>query len=195
MDIRSIIAPTVSDREALEEFVESLSDHAPNIERDIARLKKTPEDREVISSLFRSIHNIKGDAALCKIDLAVAIVHPIETVLARFRNDEIIFSDIVAEAILLAFDRLELASEGLLSRKSLDGLRLLALVQGLETLALAGAAELDDCAGDLIASGTPAGVGMGRGVFLKDGDVMTAWVDGVGELANPVSAPHLPRGA
>ncbi|WP_374396400.1 fumarylacetoacetate hydrolase family protein [Sphingopyxis sp.] len=49
-------------------------------------------------------------------------------------------------------------------------------------------------AGDLIASGTPAGVGMGRGVFLKDGDVMSAWVDGIGELVNPVSAPHLPRG-
>ncbi len=47
-------------------------------------------------------------------------------------------------------------------------------------------------AGDLIASGTPAGVGMGRGVFLKDGDVMSAWVDGVGELVNPVSAPHVP---
>ncbi|WP_249340048.1 fumarylacetoacetate hydrolase family protein [Sphingopyxis sp. L1A2A] len=50
-------------------------------------------------------------------------------------------------------------------------------------------------AGDLIASGTPAGVGMGRGVFLKDGDVMTAWVDGIGSLRNPVSAPHLPKGA
>ncbi len=50
-------------------------------------------------------------------------------------------------------------------------------------------------AGDLIASGTPAGVGMGRGIFLKDGDVMTAWVDGIGELRNPVAAPHLPRGA
>ena len=49
--------------------------------------------------------------------------------------------------------------------------------------------------GDAIATGTPAGVGMGRGVFLKDGDVMTAWVDGVGELTNPVSAPHLPKGA
>ena len=46
-------------------------------------------------------------------------------------------------------------------------------------------------AGDLIASGTPAGVGMGRGLFLKDGDVMSAWVEGVGELVNPVSAPHL----
>ena len=50
-------------------------------------------------------------------------------------------------------------------------------------------------AGDLIASGTPAGVGMGRGVFLKDDDVMTAWVDGIGELANPVAAAHLPKGA
>ena len=49
-------------------------------------------------------------------------------------------------------------------------------------------------AGDVIASGTPAGVGMGRGVFLKNGDVMRAWVEGVGELVNPVSAPHLPRG-
>lgn len=49
--------------------------------------------------------------------------------------------------------------------------------------------------GDLIATGTPAGVGMGRGVFLKHGDVMTAWVEGIGELRNPVVAPHLPRGA
>ncbi len=48
-------------------------------------------------------------------------------------------------------------------------------------------------AGDLIASGTPAGVGMGRGIFLKNGDVMEAWVTGIGELRNPVSAPHLVR--
>ncbi len=48
--------------------------------------------------------------------------------------------------------------------------------------------------GDLIASGTPAGVGMGRGIFLKNGDEMTAWVDGIGELRNPVSAPHLLQG-
>ena len=113
MDIHSIIDPVIRDKIALDEFIESLSDHAPNIERDIARLKSTPNDREVISSLFRSIHNIKGDAALCKVELAVSIVHPIETVLARFRNDEIGFSDIVAEAVLLAVDRLELAAEAL----------------------------------------------------------------------------------
>ncbi|MEZ5515201.1 MAG: fumarylacetoacetate hydrolase family protein [Steroidobacteraceae bacterium] len=41
--------------------------------------------------------------------------------------------------------------------------------------------------GDVIATGTPTGVGMGRGVFLKDGDVMVAAVNGIGELRSPVA--------
>ncbi|MBK7326153.1 MAG: HD domain-containing protein [Propionivibrio sp.] len=150
MDIHSIIAPVITDKLALEEFIESLGDLAPKIERDIARLKSTPGDREVISSLFRSIHNIKGDAALCKVELAVTIVHPIETVLARFRSDEISFTDIIAEAVLLALDRLELAVESLLSGRSLDGLHLLDLVQGLEKLSLETASNMDECACELI---------------------------------------------
>lgn len=40
--------------------------------------------------------------------------------------------------------------------------------------------------GDVIATGTPAGVGMGRGIFLKHGDHMVAAIEGVGTLANPV---------
>ena len=40
--------------------------------------------------------------------------------------------------------------------------------------------------GDLIATGTPDGVGMGRGVFLKPGDSMTAWVEHIGSIENRV---------
>jgi 2-keto-4-pentenoate hydratase/2-oxohepta-3-ene-1,7-dioic acid hydratase in catechol pathway len=36
--------------------------------------------------------------------------------------------------------------------------------------------------GDVILTGTPAGVGMERGVFLKPGDVVKVWIDGLGEL-------------
>lgn len=45
--------------------------------------------------------------------------------------------------------------------------------------------------GDVIATGTPAGVGMARGVFLKPGDTMRASVAGVGELVNTVMAEKL----
>ena len=40
--------------------------------------------------------------------------------------------------------------------------------------------------GDIIATGTPAGVGMGKGRFLKPGDVVVAEVDGIGRLENEV---------
>ncbi|MFI0485622.1 fumarylacetoacetate hydrolase family protein [Actinomadura sp. 9N215] len=40
--------------------------------------------------------------------------------------------------------------------------------------------------GDLIATGTPDGVGMGRGVYLRSGDVMRAEIESIGVLENPV---------
>jgi len=42
--------------------------------------------------------------------------------------------------------------------------------------------------GDVIATGTPSGVGFSRTppVFLKPGDELRTWVEGVGELVNPV---------
>lgn len=150
MDIRSIEAPVIQDREALNEFADALTDRAPEIERDVARLQKSPGDRELIADLFRAIHNIKGDASLCKFELGVAIAHPIETMMARFRGGEIPFSALLAEVILLAVDRLELATDALLAGKSLENLYLPELLDGLEILAQAGIGEVDAGCADLI---------------------------------------------
>jgi len=38
--------------------------------------------------------------------------------------------------------------------------------------------------GDLILTGTPAGVGAGRGEFLKAGDVVKLWIERIGEIEN-----------
>src|SRR5271165_950027 len=42
--------------------------------------------------------------------------------------------------------------------------------------------------GDIIATGTPAGVGGPQGIFLRDGDTVEVEVDGLGALTNPVRA-------
>jgi 2-keto-4-pentenoate hydratase/2-oxohepta-3-ene-1,7-dioic acid hydratase in catechol pathway len=42
--------------------------------------------------------------------------------------------------------------------------------------------------GDIIATGTPAGVGSTTGTFLADGDVMEATIEGLGTLVTPVTA-------
>ena len=41
--------------------------------------------------------------------------------------------------------------------------------------------------GDVILTGTPAGVGMGRGVFLKAGDVVTIEIEKIGRLSNRIA--------
>ena len=41
--------------------------------------------------------------------------------------------------------------------------------------------------GDIILTGTPAGVGAGRGEFLKKGDVVTLRIDRLGELSNTMA--------
>lgn len=43
--------------------------------------------------------------------------------------------------------------------------------------------------GDLLLSGTPAGVGATTGTYLKPGDVMEAWIERLGTLRTPVQAP------
>ncbi|KAA9158123.1 fumarylacetoacetate hydrolase family protein [Amycolatopsis acidicola] len=48
--------------------------------------------------------------------------------------------------------------------------------------------------GDLIFTGTPSGVGAGRTPprFLRPGDVVESWVDGIGRMRNVCSAPVVP---
>jgi 2-keto-4-pentenoate hydratase/2-oxohepta-3-ene-1,7-dioic acid hydratase in catechol pathway len=41
--------------------------------------------------------------------------------------------------------------------------------------------------GDVIATGTPSGVGAGRGLYLRGGDVVRATIDGLGTLENPIT--------
>jgi 2-keto-4-pentenoate hydratase/2-oxohepta-3-ene-1,7-dioic acid hydratase in catechol pathway len=41
--------------------------------------------------------------------------------------------------------------------------------------------------GDLILTGTPAGVGAARGEFLKKGDVVKLWIEKIGELTNKIA--------
>jgi 2-keto-4-pentenoate hydratase/2-oxohepta-3-ene-1,7-dioic acid hydratase in catechol pathway len=46
--------------------------------------------------------------------------------------------------------------------------------------------------GDIIATGTPAGVALGTGNYLAAGDVVTVEIEGLGSLRNPVVGPFGP---
>jgi HPt (histidine-containing phosphotransfer) domain-containing protein len=145
-----LISPVIEDRPAFEEFAEVMGDRSAEIEQTIAKLRRTPNDRELAASLFRSVHNIKGDAGFCKMSFMVDAAQPIETILDRFRGGELAFSELLAETILLAMDRLEQAVEGLLAGKNITHLKLLPLVEGLERVCTSAPNKINELCGKVI---------------------------------------------
>ena len=151
---QALTRPEILDQEALHEFSDALTDYVPGIERDMARLGREPTNRVVIADIFRALHNIKGDAALCRVETAVLIAHPIESLLTRLRSSEIAYSPLLGEVMLLALDRLELATEALLTGRTIEHLRLVTLVEGLEEISLSPPSDIDAAATRLIKSVT-----------------------------------------
>jgi len=149
-DINALLHPVVQDHDGLIEFIEDLADIVPNVERDVARLKRSPDDKALIANLFRALHNVKGDASICKVEVGVLVAHPIETLLARLRGGEIAFSELLAEVILLAMDRLEMAVEVIAAGRSVGHLKLVELVHGLDAMATAQDADIDARSTELI---------------------------------------------
>jgi HD-GYP domain-containing protein (c-di-GMP phosphodiesterase class II) len=150
----------IADRELLLEFRDALNDQVTTLERQVANLRREPGDRDSVATLFRALHTIKGDASICRFELGVRITHPIESLLVRLREGKLVFSALLAEAILLALDRLELAVDALLAGRSIDSLRLAELIDGLDGLSTTENAGLDASSIDLIEAVTgfrPAG--------------------------------------
>jgi len=63
------------------------------------------------------------------------------------------------------------------------------LIFGVPELVASLSAVMTLCPGDVIFTGTPGGVGMGRGRFLRPGNVVSSVAVGIGELANRCVAP------
>ncbi len=60
------------------------------------------------------------------------------------------------------------------------------MVTGVFDLVAAASRIMTLAPGDIILTGTPAGVGMPRHDFLRDGDVVTVDIDGIGRLTNTI---------
>lgn len=75
------------------------------IEEGLAELE-TDDDPALIDELFRSIHSIKGNAAMVHLESVVNYTHQIEHMFSRMREGDLAFSLSLSEAIQVGMDRL-----------------------------------------------------------------------------------------
>lgn len=128
----------------LPDVVTEVYDHLPQIEIELHRLVNFPNSPELIDSVFRRMHTIKGDFGYCRATPIMDFVHHLESVLQAIREQRYLCSALVAEAILQSLTQVSDMMQTLVETEQFDDISRHALVELLEQLSKSQSQEAAD---------------------------------------------------
>ncbi len=96
------------DQELLEGFLTETTELLEKMDDNLVALEKTPDDKELLNSIFRSIHTVKGASSFLGFELLVKVTHKTEDVLNRLRKSELDVTPEIMDVILEAVDLVKL---------------------------------------------------------------------------------------
>jgi two-component system chemotaxis sensor kinase CheA len=92
--------------EVIKEFLVESNEGLDRFDRDLIALEKDRNSHELLDSIFRAIHTIKGTGGVLGYEKLVSISHLGETVLSRMRDGVVVLSAEIATALLSMADAL-----------------------------------------------------------------------------------------
>ena len=88
-------------------FFEETEDMLAELERLLLRLEEAPEDKELLNTIFRCAHSIKGGSATFGFAEVARFTHSLETLLDLLRNGQAQVNTQIAQLLLEALDQLK----------------------------------------------------------------------------------------
>ena len=86
--------------EVIKEFLVESNEGLDRFDHDLIALEKDKTSRELLDSIFRAVHTIKGTGGVLGYDKLVSISHLGESVLSRMRDGVLLLSPPIATALL-----------------------------------------------------------------------------------------------
>ena len=96
--------------EFLEDFKNEAEDILLQLEEGLLSLERDPLNKDIINSLFRAAHTLKGTASFFNLERITELAHILEDILQQLRDDKISFSQ---ELLSLFFEMLSALRDGL----------------------------------------------------------------------------------
>ena len=90
--------------EIVGEFLVESYENLDAYDEDLLALERDPHDREVIGSIFRAIHTVKGTSGFFGFTSLESLAHVAENLLGRLRDGELAVTEEVASALLATGD-------------------------------------------------------------------------------------------
>jgi len=103
--------------ELLKDFLVEAAEALAALDNDIVRLEAAPDDASLISSIFRTLHTIKGTSGFLGLTKLGRAAHAGENVLGRLRSGTMAASPEVISMILRCVD----AIKSILATTDADG--------------------------------------------------------------------------
>ena len=97
--------------EIVQEFLVESHENLDQLDRDLVALEQSPDSRDLLSSVFRTIHTIKGTSGFLAYGQLEAVTHVGESLLSRLRDGELQLDPEITSGLLDMVD----AVRGLLS--------------------------------------------------------------------------------
>jgi len=76
------------DQETIREFLVESHENLSRLDQDLVKLEKSPQDVALLSSIFRTIHTIKGACGFLAFSTLEGITHQAESLLSQLRDGE-----------------------------------------------------------------------------------------------------------
>ena len=124
----------------LEQFLSEARDFLQGIGEELMQLEKAPEDKELLVSLFRLVHTLKGNSGLFEFPEMTRVLHAGEDLMDAVRNGRLAFTQGLADELLDAMDFVGLLCDeiestgGIAAIRAADSARLAAALRALIAL-------------------------------------------------------------
>lgn len=147
---KAINAPSVAlpkvDSSLLMLFLNELETHSDILSEELLALETHPESAELLETLMRSAHSIKGGARVINLDNVVTLAHHMEDCFVAAQEDKILFTPEAIDFLLHSVDMLKRMGQAIETKDAAQW----GHVQGALAPMVTGLRQI--CAGELVAA-------------------------------------------
>ena len=94
-------------QEILEDFLVEAFELIEQLDQDLVELDTRPEDLELLNSIFRVAHTIKGSSSFLSFDVLTKLTHHMEDVLNKARKGELKLNEDIMDVVLESIDMMK----------------------------------------------------------------------------------------
>lgn len=118
-------------------FIEEAAELLEQLEQSLLELEESPNDMEIVGSVFRALHTIKGSGAMFGFDRVSSFTHEVETVFDQVRSGNMAASRELIDLTLSSRDIIRTLLEDENAVSDEDTQRIVTALQALSTTTIA----------------------------------------------------------